>query len=173
MKALTRIGLGLVFLRVQFFEGGDVLMSSNLIPWRKEIERLRHEMDRLYDRFFDWRPYPHFAQSGDWWPSVDVMENPKEIIIRAEIPGVEAKEIDVHLEGNVLSIRGERKREVTEEGQRYHHAERSYGTFSRSIMLPSDIDREGIRARYHNGILELKLPKREKAAQKRIRVEKG
>jgi HSP20 family protein len=158
---------------VYLFEGGEVRMSSNLIPWRKEIERLRHEMDRLYDQFFDWRPFLRFAQSGDWWPSVDVLENPQEIIIHAEIPGVEAKDVDVVLEGNVLSIRGERKREVTEEGQGYHHTERSYGTFSRSIMLPSDVDREGIRARYHNGILELKLPKREKATQKRIRVEKS
>ncbi len=148
-------------------------MSSNLIPWRKEIERLRHEMDRLYDRFFDWRPFPHFAESGGWWPPVDVLENPKEIIVHAKIPGVEAKEIDAHLEENVLTIRGDRKPEVTEEGQGYYYAERSYGTFSRSIRLPSDIDREGIRARYHAGILELKLPKREKAAQKRIRVEKG
>jgi HSP20 family protein len=148
-------------------------MSSNLIPWRKEIKKLRHEMDRLYDRFFDWKPFPYLAESGDWWPPVDVLENPKEIIVHAEIPGVEAKEIDVHLEGNVLTIRGERKREVTEEGQDYYYAERSYGTFSRSIRLPSDIDREGIRARYDHGILELKLPKREKAVQKRIRVEKG
>jgi HSP20 family protein len=148
-------------------------MSSNLIPWRKEIERLRHEMDRLYDRFFDWRPFPHFAQSGDWRPSVDVLEYPNEIIVHAEIPGVEAKDIDVHLAGDVLSIRGERKREVAEEAEGYYRTERSYGTFSRSIRLPSNIDREGIRARYHHGILELNLPKREKAAQKRIRVEKG
>jgi HSP20 family protein len=148
-------------------------MSSNLIPWRKEIERLRHEMDKLYERFFDWRPSPHFTQSGDWRPSVDVLENPNEIIVHAEIPGVEAKDIDVRLEGDVLSIRGERKREVTEEAQGYYHAERSYGTFSRSLRLPSDIDREGIRARYYHGILELKLPKKEKAAQKRVKVEKG
>jgi HSP20 family protein len=148
-------------------------MSSNLIPWRKEIERLRHEMDRLYDRFFDWRPFRHFPELCDWSPPVDVSENPKEIIVHAEIPGVEAKEIDVYLEGNELTIRGERKRGVTEEGEDYYHAERSFGTFSRSFRLPSDIDRKGIRARYHHGVLELKLPKTEKAAQKRIRVEKG
>jgi HSP20 family protein len=146
-------------------------VSSNLIPWRKEIERLRHEMDRLYARFFDLRPFRHFAQWGDWWPAVDVSENPKEIIVHAEIPGVEAKEIDVYLEGNVLTIRGERKREETEEGHDYYHAELGYGTFSRSIRLPSDVDREGIRARYHHGVLELKLPKAEKAARKRIKIE--
>jgi HSP20 family protein len=167
------MGLGLFFLQSRFFEGGEVLMSSELIPWRKELERLRHEMDRLYDRFLDWRPSRRFGELGDWWPAVDVSENPGEIIVHAEIPGVEAKDIDVYLEGNILTIRGERKREATEEGEGYYHAERSYGTFSRSIRLPSDIDHEGIRARYHRGILELELPKREKAAQKRIKVEKG
>jgi HSP20 family protein len=147
-------------------------MSPNIIPWRKEIARLRHEMDDLYDRFFDWRPFRHFAQWGDWSPAVDVSENPKEITVHAEIPGVEAKEIDVYLEGNVLTIRGERKRGVTEEEQDYDHAERSYRTFSRSIQLPSEVDYEGIKARCHHGVLVVRLPKKDKAARKRIKVEK-
>jgi HSP20 family protein len=146
-------------------------MSSGLIPWRKEIERLRREMDGLYDRFFDWRPLRHFTDLGDWWPPVDVSENPKEIIVHAEIPGVNIDEIDVHLEDDLLIIRGERKREVTEEGDEAYHTERSYGSFSRSIRLPSHIDRDGIKARYSNGVLELKLPKTGKPAQKRIKVE--
>jgi HSP20 family protein len=159
----------ILFFRSHSLRGGEVLMSSNVIPWRKEIEKLRQEMDRLYDSFFDWRPSRHFA--SDWWPAVDVSENPTEIIVYAEIPGVEAKEIEVYLEGNVLTIRGERKRELTEGGQDYYHLERSYGTFSRSVSLPSDVDHEGIKAGYHDGVLELRLPKKEKVTRKRIKVE--
>jgi HSP20 family protein len=78
------------------------------------MDRLRSEMERLYDRSFDLRRFRRFTDEGEWMPSVDFSETTKEIIVNAEIPGVEAKEIDVNLKGNVLTIKGERKREHEE-----------------------------------------------------------
>ncbi len=145
-------------------------MSSDLIPWRREIERLRREMDSVYNRFIDWGPFRRFVELGDWLPPLDVSETPKEVIIHIEIPGMEAKDIDVSLEGNVLTVRGERKRESVQEDQDFYRTERSYGLFSRSIRLPAEVEHEGVKASYCKGVLEVKLRKTEKESQKKIHV---
>ena len=146
---------------------------SSLIPWRGEIDRLRNEMERLYDRFFDLRPFRRFTEEGEWMPSVDVSETAKEIIVNAEIPGVEAKDIDVNLAGDVLTIRGERKREHTEKEENFHRIERSYGSFSRSLQLPSDVDGDKIKASYKKGVLRISLPKTKKTTAKKIEISAG
>jgi HSP20 family protein len=143
---------------------------SSLIPWRGEMDRLRNEMERLYDRFFDLRPFRRFTEEGEWMPSVDVSETAKEIIVNAEIPGVEAKDIDVNLDGNVLTIKGERKREHEEKEENFHRIERSYGSFFRTLSLPSEVDGEKIKATYKKGVLRITLPKTKKAAGKKIEI---
>jgi HSP20 family protein len=143
---------------------------SSLIPWRGEMDRLRNEMERLYDRFFDFRPFRRFTEEGEWMPSVDVSETAKEIIVNAEIPGVEAKDIDVNLDGNVLTIKGERKREHEEKEENFHRIERSYGSFFRTLSLPSEVDGEKIKATYKKGVLRITLPKTKKAAGKKIEI---
>lgn len=142
----------------------------SLIPWRGEMDRLRNEMERLYDRFLDLRPFYRLAQEGEWMPSVDVSETAKEIIVNAEVPGVEAKDIDVSLDGNVLTIKGERKREHEEKGENFHRIERSYGSFYRSLQLPSEVDGDRIKATYKKGVLRISLPKTKKAAGKKIEI---
>ena len=146
---------------------------SKLIPWRGEIDRLRNEMDRLYDRFFDSRPFRRFSEEGEWMPSVDVSETSKEIIVNAEIPGVDAKDIDVNLEGNLLTIRGERKREHEEKEENFHRIERSYGSFYRSLQLPSSVDGEKIKATYRKGVLRITMPKVNKEAGRKIEISAG
>ena len=143
---------------------------SKLIPWRGEIDRLRDEMDRLYDRFFDWRPFHRFSEEGEWLPSLDVSETSKEIVVKAELPGLEAKDIDVSLDGNVLTLRGERKQEKEERDESFHRVERSYGSFSRSIRLPADVDHAQIKATYKRGVLKINLPKIRKESGKKIEV---
>ena len=146
---------------------------SSLIPWRGEMDRLRNEMERLYDRFFDLRPFRRLTEEGEWMPSVDVSETAKEIIVNAEIPGVEAKDIDVNLDGNILTIKGERKREQEEKEENFHRIERSYGSFYRSLQLPSEVDGEKIKASYRKGVLRITLPKIKKEAGKKIEISAG
>ena len=143
---------------------------SKLIPWRGEIDRLRNEMDRLYDRFFDWRPFQRFSEEGEWLPSLDVSETSKEIVVKAELPGLEPKDIDVSLDGNVLTLRGERRQEKEENDESFHRVERSYGTFSRSVRLPAEVDQTQIKATYKRGVLKIRLPKSKKAEGRRIEV---
>jgi HSP20 family protein len=146
---------------------------SSLIPWRGEVDRLRNEMERLYDRFFDLRPFRRFSEEGEWIPTVDVSETAKEIIVNAEIPGVEAKDIDVNLDGNVLTIKGERKKEHEEKEENFHRIERSYGSFYRSLRLPADVDGERIKATYKKGVLRITMPKTEKETGKKIEISAG
>jgi HSP20 family protein len=146
---------------------------STLIPWRGEVERLRNEMERLYGRFFDLRPFRRLTDEGDWVPYVDVSETPQEVIVKAEIPGMEAKDIDVSYERGVLTIKGERKREREEQEENYHRMERSYGSFFRSVRLPVDVDPEKVKATYKKGVLKINLAKMGKEAGRKIEVSAG
>jgi HSP20 family protein len=143
---------------------------SGLIPWRGEMDRLRNEMERLYDRFFDLGPFRRFTEEGEWMPTVDVSETAKEIIVNAEIPGVEAKKIDVSLDGNVLTIKGERKREHEEKEENFHRIERSYGSFYRALQLPAEVDGERIKAIYKKGVLRIAMPKTKRETGKKIEI---
>jgi HSP20 family protein len=146
---------------------------SSLIQWRGEMDRLRSEMERLYDRSFDLRRFRRFTDEGEWMPSVDFSETAKEIIVNAEIPGVEAREIDVNVKGNVLTIKGERKREHEEKDENSHRLERSYGSFYRSLRLPSEVDTEKIKASHEKGVLRITIPKTKKEAGKKIEISAG
>jgi len=143
---------------------------ADLIPWRGEIDRLRDEMDRLYERLFDWRPFRRFPMEGEWVPWVDISETAKNIVVSAEIPGMEAKDIDVSLDGSVLTLRGERKHEKEEKEENYHRVERAYGSFFRSIQLPAEVDSSKVKASYKRGVLKITLPKVKKQESKKIEV---
>ena len=143
---------------------------SRLIPWRGEMNRMKREMESLYDRFLDLRPLRRLTEEEEWMPVVDVSETAKEIIVNAEIPGVEAKDIGVNIEGNVLTIKGERQREHEEEGENFHRIERSYGSFYRSLRLPSEVDAEKIKATCEKGVLRIVIPKAKKEAGKQIEI---
>jgi len=144
----------------------------SLIPWtdRGKVSRFRTEMDRLFDRFFDWGASPVTAGEGGWVPSVDVSETDKDVIVKAEIPGMDPKDIDISVDGNRLTLRGERKHEHEEKGENYHRVERSYGAFSRAIGLPAEVDRGKAEAAYKDGVLKVKLAKTKESSTKRIEV---
>jgi HSP20 family protein len=110
---------------------------------------------------------------ADWVPSVDVSETEGEYQIKAEIPDVKKEDVKVTLEDGVLTIQGERKQEKDVKGTRYHRVERSYGRFVRSFTLPDVIDEEKVKAEFKDGILNLALPKSEKAKPKAIEVKVG
>lgn len=105
-----------------------------------------------------------------WAPAVDIFERGDDLVVSAELPGVKRDEIDVKVEGNVLTLRGERMRDRTISEENYHRVERSYGAFSRSFTLPSNVDPARIEARFKEGVLEVVIPKAEDAKPKRIEV---
>ncbi|HEV2130604.1 MAG TPA: Hsp20/alpha crystallin family protein [Longimicrobiaceae bacterium] len=107
-------------------------------------------------------------------PETDVIETQNEIRVLTEMPGLKRDDIEIDVENNVLTIRGEKREERTEEQEgRYHLAERRYGTFTRSFVLPRDVDPEGIEARFEDGVLNVTIPKSEKARRRRIEVGGG
>jgi len=155
----------------------------SLIPWRskqREGERtesplvaLRSEMDRLFDTFLrepfgaiDW---PLIGQ-GRWSPTIDIAEADEEVIVRAELPGMDPKDLDVSISGNQLVLSGEKKESTEDKGKDYYHSESRYGSFRRAVRLPDGIDAEHVDAQYANGVLTLHLKKTPSAVPKRIEV---
>jgi HSP20 family protein len=138
------------------------------IPVRREDENpfavLRSEMDSLFENFFrgfDLQPFE--SRLGGFNPKVDVTENDKEIKISAELPGMDEKDIDVSLQKDVLTIKGEKKEEKEDKGKDYYRMERSYGSFSRSVPMPVDVETDKIEAKFKKGVLSITLPKTAKA----------
>ena len=109
---------------------------------------------------------------GAWLPPVDISEDKDKIILTAELPGFSEDQVQLNMEGNILTIRGERKFEEEKggNGRNYHRVERAYGQFVRSFTLPPNVDRDNIQARFRNGLLEIELPKREEAKPRQIRI---
>jgi len=104
------------------------------------------------------------------WPRVDITEEDNTYVIKADIPGLDKKDISVTVENGTLRIEGEKKEELKKEKDKYFHLERTYGRFSRNFALPEEVDANGIDAKMNNGVLELRLPKTEKARPKAIEV---
>ena len=137
----------------------------NLTPWKKHestlstvspLGELQQEMNRLFGRFFgDDSPFPAFPA----FPAVSVSENDKALTVAAEMPGIEASELNVRVDGNVLTIHGEKKDEKKEDKDSWHRVERSFGSFTRRIELPAAVDVAHSEANLEKGVLTLKLPK--------------
>ena len=108
-----------------------------------------------------------------WAPAVDIYETEHELVVKADVPEVDPKDLDIRVENNVLTIRGERKFEKKVDEDNYLRVERAYGSFSRSFSLANTVNTDAIKADYHNGVLTLTIPKREEAKPKQIKVSVG
>ena len=128
-----------------------------LAPWRG-MDALREEMERVFDRFFESR-WDEFAAAGAWAPKLDFSESKDVFMVKAEIPGVEQKDVSVLLENQMLTIKGEKHKEKEEKDEKYHRVERSWGGFTRTIALPAGVDTEKVNATFKDGVLTVKLPK--------------
>jgi HSP20 family protein len=126
-------------------------------------------MDRLLERFFGEVASPELPH-GTWEPRLDMSETKDTLTIKAELPGLESKDLDVSVSGDVLTIKGERKQEKDEKDEQRHIVERSYGTFVRMVRLPASVAQDKIKANFKNGVLTISLPKTEEAMQKAIPV---
>tara|TARA_B100001248_G_C27173031_1_gene358814 strand:- start:111 stop:587 length:477 start_codon:yes stop_codon:yes gene_type:complete len=141
----------------------------NNTPWNQD-------MNRMFDTFFseNW-PMPKISEESaklyEWSPRVDVSETDKEFKVRAELPGVKEKDVEVSIRDNTLYIKGEKNFERDEEKEDYHHIERSYGSFQRSIPFSTRIDEERVSAKFEDGVLKVKLKKSEEALKKSRRID--
>jgi len=137
----------------------------------KELEEIGHRFNRLFGGF------PMIGEGSreamtvaDWAPSVDITEDSKEYLIKAEIPEVDKKDVRVTVQEGVLTIQGQRRQEKEEKDKRVHRVERAYGTFVRSFSLPEDVAEDSVKAEFKDGMLWVHLPKAEKPKPKSIEV---
>ena len=138
-------------------------------PFR-DLRTLQEEVNRLFSTNLTRAFGDEGIGRGAWAPSVDIYENKDQIVLEAELPGMKQEEFDLSVENNVITLRGERKFEKTDEADNYHRVERSYGAFTRSFTLPQTVSAEGATAEYNNGVLRVTLPKREEVKARRIQI---
>ena len=136
---------------------------------RNTVEQLRRDMGRMFEGLSSAEESSNIATS-DWVPAVDIQETEKNFLIHADIPGVDPDEIDVHMDDGMLTIKGERKSESKEERKGYKRVERMRGSFYRRFSLPDTANADGISANSKNGVLEISIPKQEKAQPRKIPV---
>jgi HSP20 family protein len=117
------------------------------------------------------RDWERAMSTTEWNPSVDIFENENDIVVKVEVPGMNAKDIDVRIENNVLMLKGERRFEKETKEENYHRVEREYGTFSRSFSLPTSVKEDKVMAEYKDGVLKIVLPKKEEVKPKSIKIE--
>ena len=147
-----------------------------IVRWEpfRDLLSLQDRMNRLFDESYRSTQRgtsdDEWALGGSWAPAVDIYEQGTDIVLKAELPGVDPKNVDIRLENNVLSLRGQRRLEGEVKRESYHRVERSYGAFSRSFTLPTVVDQGSIKAEFKDGLLRLTLPKREEAKPKQIQI---
>ena len=135
---------------------------------RGNLARLHGEMDDLFGGFFKGFDGPFAGYKA--WPAIDVAEEEDAIIVRAEVPGCKADDINISVHGNMLTISGEKKLSEEKKEKGYYHVESSYGSFKRELTLPTDVDQSKIDATCKNGVLSVTLPKAEKAKAIKVKI---
>jgi HSP20 family protein len=145
-----------------------------LVRWDpfRDLVSLKERMDRLFeDTFARSRSIEEGLAPGSWSPPVDIYETDENIVLQAELPGIERKDITLEVKDDILTLKGDRKFEKEAKQENYHRVERSYGSFQRSFTLPSNIKRDKVEAEFKDGILEVTLLKVEEAKPRQIKVE--
>ncbi len=143
-------------------------MRRGLMLWSPfaEIERIRKEFDRLLEELLPREEERERVLA----PAVDVYETDKEIVVKAELPGVKKENVEVSIRDNALHIKGEKREEKEEKTETYHRVERAYGKFERVIGLPADVKVEEAKAEFKDGVLEIRIPKSETAKERKIEI---
>jgi len=142
-----------------------------LVRWdsSRDVAALQEGMSRMLEGFYI-RPQEDLTR-GAWVPAVDIYSNGQhELVLKAELPDMTREDIDINIENFVLTIRGEKKASTDVKDEQYHHTERRYGTFSRSFSLPQTIDPNKVAAEYKQGVLTVRLPLREEAKPRQVKV---
>ena len=143
----------------------------NFVRWNplNEMSLLQNQMNRLFDTTLHGWPGDSNGTT-QWTPAADIYEAENELVVNLDLPGVDPKMVDIQVQNNVLTIRGERQFEDKQNKDNFHRVERSYGPFARSFTLSTAVDADKIRASYKSGVLSITLPKAEAAKPKRIQI---
>jgi len=149
--------------------------TKAVTPWRPfmDLTRWERDMERMMEGFFGRRMRPWFPRTEGvemTAPAVDVYEEKDDIIVKAELPGMEKDNIEVNLADHMLTIKGEKKKEEEIKEENYYRSERFHGSFLRTVELPKDVHGDKVKASFKNGILEVRLPKTEEAKRKEVKV---
>jgi HSP20 family protein len=148
-----------------------------LMPYRGRtmpgatLASLREEMNELLSRF--WQSTAEPFGLAEWSPPLDMAETDEAIVVKVEIPGIDPKGLDISVTGDVLTIRGEKHDETQTEGHNYHRVERRYGAFTRTLTLPAAVDAQAVEAKAHDGVLEIRLPKKPEARPRKVDIKGG
>jgi HSP20 family protein len=140
-----------------------------LVPERG-MTSLRKEMDRILERFWDADETP---MVGAWNPRVDLSETKEALMLKAEIPGIEPKDLHLMIENGVITLQGEKRQETEENGERYYRTERNYGSFVRSLRLPANVDATKVTALFKHGVLTVTMPKAAEARGTTVPIKVG
>jgi HSP20 family protein len=144
-------------------------LAQTLDPFR-DLSEIQSEMNRLFDNFFG-RPSQFGATERMWAPAVDMYETKDELVVTAELPGLNEKDIHLSVTGDVLTIKGERTRSSEVKQESYYRGERWWGRFERSIALPIPVQTDKVKAQYRDGVLTVKFPKAEEIKPKEIKID--
>jgi len=144
-----------------------------IVRWEpfRDLVTAQRDFDRLFRGAFSSQLGETELSTRSWAPPVDIYETEEAIVLRAELPGVDPKDVEVRVEDNTLYLKGERKFEKEVKEQNYHRVERSYGSFARSFSLPNSINSDQVKAEFKDGLLTLTMPKREEAKPKTIKID--
>jgi HSP20 family protein len=145
-----------------------------LIRWEpaREISSLQHEMNRVFNTFFDTPPAgPQAARR--WVPAIDLVETEDHYVLRADLPGLTDADVDLSLDGDVLTVSGEREAEHEVEREGYYRLERATGSFRRSLTLPEGVDGDAITATFDKGVLEVSIPKPQQRTPRKLQIQVG
>ena len=140
-------------------------------PRREAFPGLHPEIDRVFDAFFG-APFVD-GRTRRWVPAVDLVEGDNELVLRADLPGLERDDVEVEIKDGVLTVSGERKAEHEEKSDGFHRVERAYGSFSRSIRLPKGVEADAVTADFDKGVLEVHVPKPEERKPHRVQIGAG
>ncbi len=143
-----------------------------IIRWDpfRDLLTLREKMNRLFEDAVTSRGEQKDLITSAWAPAVDIYEDENQLVLTAEIPGMDEKDVEIKLEDNMLSIQGERKMEKETKEENYHRLERAYGSFYRSFTLPNYIDQEKIHAEHENGVLKITMPKKPELKPRKVKI---
>jgi HSP20 family protein len=146
-----------------------------IVRWEplRELSTLQNEMNRLFGSVFDAPPQGNGGTLRRWMPAMDLVETGDHFVLRADLPGMSEKDVNIEVEERVLTVSGERKAEQSENKDGYHRVERAFGSFSRSLTLPEGVDAEAVSASFDKGVLEVRIPKPEERKPRKISIGVG
>lgn len=152
---------------------------KSLVPWKpmRELERLEHRMEEMFDRFFGerrlgvWEMERPMWRGEGWMPVIESHVENGNVTVKADLPGVDPKDVSISVTGNQLTITGERKYEEKKEEKDYFYQEVQYGKFARTLTLPEGVDADKVKANYKDGVLQITMPAPKGVAVKKIQIE--